>query len=215
MTTSTDFTRDATTKSGQTAKHNTRQKPLHILREHSSNLWSRKHDALRYNWMELAGTKAPTLQMLLEEKALHPELPARFIGVDKSQTVIEGCKEHYEEGTAATWVQGHLIPHRRDSAAYQNVGILVYDSFRAVRGTGTLHQDLPVLARFAERQYERLGEFLLVLNVAKRWVDKDEDVAHFKARVADLLQLDPETVDLHQYTSKKTPMLWTAIRLGF
>lgn len=192
------------------AKQETRQKPLSILQSCSSVLWSQKHQALRYNWMELAGTRAPTLRMLLENKALAPG--ARFIGVDTSKKVLAGCRDHYGEDVPAKWVQGSLVPKLRDAAAYPRVGVLVYDSFRSVRGQA-VEADLRVLTRFAHAQADRLGEFLLVLNVSQSRFTTDEDVNRYREAVAALSGFS--AVDLHRYVSKRNPMYWTALRFGF
>lgn len=192
------------------AKQETREKPLELLRGRSSVLWSRKHQGLRYDWMELAGTRAPTLQMLLDERALAPG--ARFIGVDTSKKVLGGCRRHYGDGVPAEWVQGSLIPKIRDAVAYPQVGVLVYDSFRSVRGQA-VESDLRVLARFARSQADRIGEFLLVINVSQSRFTTDEDVSRYQEAVSAIMGFTE--VDLHRYISKRNPMFWTALRFGF
>lgn len=209
----TDFTKAAT--SNHEAKQDTRQRPLDIVRKHSAHLWSRKHQALRFNWIELPGHHAPTLQMLLDAGALQG--PGHFGGVDTSSKVLQGCREHYGDDVPAFWVKGNLITALRSPDAFPDAGVLVYDSFRAAKGAKTIEKELPVLARYAHRQEQRLGEFLLVLNVAidRRFVT-EADQAAYRGLIADTFPgLQVHEGSFHTYQSKKTAMLWAAIRLGF
>lgn len=205
----TDFTQMALSERGHEAKQETRERALDIVRR-SSKLWARKSESLRYDWMELAGKEAPTLQMLLDEDVLKE---ARFIGVDRSQKVLEGCREHYGPSAPAQWVKGSLKTLLRDSASFSNVGVLVYDSFRAVKGD-PIGGDLSVLSHFVRRQEKKIGEFVLVINVTQSR-SSEKDIEDYRRLLADSFEMNLEDIDLHQYRSKRTPMLWTAIRLGF
>jgi len=205
-----DFTEGAVRKHG--SKMETRKRALETVRSCSPILWSRKDQALHHDWMELAGVHAPTCQFLLDENALGSK--AKFIGVDLEESIIDGCRTHYGDDVPAEWVHGSLTSLLRDMEAFQGVGVLVYDSEHAVRGRGTIEAVLPVLSRFAFRQEEKLGEFMLVINVAQRWVDNERDVARYRKMLGDTFGVYAK-IDLHRYVSKKMPMLWTAIRLGF
>ena len=196
-------------------KQDTRRMPLDIIRERSSFLWSREKQRLRYDWVELAGPQAPTLQIHLDENTLGPG--ASFIGVDTDQKTLRGCLGHYGPDVPARWHLGNLITELRSPARWDNVGVVVFDSWRAVRGNRTITPELVVLTEFAHRQQKRLGEFLLVLNVTippRRFSERD--IQAYQRLVAghfpDLRMHDGSFI---RYTSQRDPMLWTAICLGF
>lgn len=162
--------------------------------------------------MELAGRRAPTLQLLLDEKALDPNGTARFIGVDHDAKIIRECEKHYASAPA-TWVNndiGALLKRRNDHA---DVGVLVFDSEYEI-GKNQLYPPLQVVSRFARWQYERLGEFLLVINVvAPERRASDEDVAAYRERLADILGM--QVPSPHVYKSLTERMLWSAHTYGF
>jgi len=209
----TDFTSTTLSDQGFEAKDETRLHALKIVRR-SSFLWSRSQQALRCDWMELAGEQAPTLRLLLDREALAS--PARFIGVDTDPEIILGCRNHYGPEAPASWHQGPLIPALRRVGAFDRVGVLVYDSFRAVKGKRTIQRDLRALARFAQRQRERLGEFLLVLNVdgSPRYRSNDT-YDRYREMLRDAFGIPVEPEALHPYVSRKDTMVWTALRWGF
>jgi hypothetical protein len=211
--TSHDYTRQALSDQGFEAKDETRLHALNIVK-HSSFLWSRDQQALRCDWMELAGTGAPTLQLLLNLDAI--EAPARFIGVDTDETVIEGCMDRYGPEAPAHWHHGPLIPALRRLGPFDQVGVLVYDAFRAVQGERTIQREVRSLARFAQRQRDRLGEFLLVMNVdgSPRY-RSNGTYDSYRKLLSDAFEMQVEPEALHPYVSRQDTMVWTALRWGF
>lgn len=196
------------------AKQATRLRALDLVREHSCNLWSPSKNALRYDWMELAGHRAPMLATLLREEALNGG--ARFIGVDNDEATVEDCRAHYGSEAPAEWVCGDmrsiLTVHKHAHLRGQ-VGVLVYDSHDAIFDSRLSRHLRPVLD-FAKEQREKLGEFLLVLNVT---ADPRYTKPHHREMYARLLSEEAGynvPVD-HSYKSKATPMVWTALRYGF
>lgn len=195
------------------AKQATRDLALKLVREHSAFLWSRTHQHLRYDWVELAGNKAPTLsETLLPAHAL--DGPAKFVGVDHRQTVIDGCREQYK-GTPAEWYCGNMkdLVRSKSHPLLQNAGVLVYDS---VDGWWAEHNHtLELVCRTALRRHAGIGEFLLVVNVVanvKSRTSYDKQAAAHAGRLEKWTGIKP---DIHIYTSNVKPMFWTALRFGF
>lgn len=207
-----DYTYEACRK--PEAKQATRLRALDLVREHSCNLWSPSKGGLRYDWMELAGHRAPMLSTLLREGALNGT--ARFIGVDTDEATIEDCRSHYGPETPAVWVQDSMrsvLTAKRNLPHRENVGVLVYDSHDAIHDS-RLPARLQPIFKFAGQQRERLGEFLLVLNVT---ADNRYTKQVHRDRYSRLLsgEVGYEVVVDQSYRSKVTPMVWTALRYGF
>lgn len=211
--TSPDFTTAALSDEGFEAKDQTRLHALNIV-QHSSFLWSRDQRTLRCDWMELAGTRAPTLQLLLDLNALQP--PSRFVGVDTDPSVIDGCKAHYGPEAPAIWHHGPLIPALRRLGPFDQVGVLVYDAFRAVQGERTIQREVRALARFAMRQQGLLGEFLLIINVdgSPRY-RSNGTYDKYRKLLSETFEMPVEAEALHSYVSRQDTMVWTALRWGF
>jgi hypothetical protein len=195
------------------AKQATRLRALDLVRDHSCNLWSPSKNALRYDWLELAGHRAPMLNLLMSEGVLGS---SRFIGVDTDKATIEDCQSHYGSGDHAEWVHGDMrrvLTLKKHAELRERVGVLVYDSHDGLHNQN-LARNLRPLFTFAQEQRDRLGEFLLILNVTaaeRNTTDSD------RKRYSDLLSDQvgyPVDVD-HQYRSKVTPMIWTALRYNF
>ena len=206
-----DFTKEGLDPKGFEAKHDTRFLTLEIAKL-SDRLWSRKHQHLRHSWMELAGELAPSFQALMDVDALGPQ--AQFIGVDTEKGVIQRCQEHYQ-GCPASWHHGPLASAIRPLQAFPDVGVLVFDSEYSAKGK-PIRNDVKVLARFAQRQYEALGGFLLVINVAANPRDVSEkDIQAYRMMLSRETGVDIPPEALHRYVSRTVPMIWTAIRFGF
>jgi hypothetical protein len=211
MTTASDFT-DATP-----GKEHSRLDTLDLVRQHSRRLWNRKDQCLRLDWVELSGTLAPTLRLLLNSNALRPEA-GRFIGVDTERHVIQGCEQHYAaEITSgmAEWRQGDLNTLLRDRAAFENTGVLVYDSFDGAHGR-KMEDLVRHILEFSRDQAERQREFLLVLNlVAQRTTDFTAYTNLIRSFVPDA-DVSPENGFVTTYKGRKgTKMLLARIRFGF
>ena len=114
------------------------------------------------------------------------------------------------------WLNSSLravLTLKKHAELRERVGVLVYDSHDALHDS-KLARNLRPLFDFATRQQARLGEFLLILNVT---ADPRYTSPNHRQRYAAILseQVEaPVTVD-HQYRSKVTPMIWTALRYGF
>lgn len=196
------------------AKRATRLRALNLVRDQSCNLWSPSKNALRYDWMELAGHHAPMLATLLGEGALNGG--ARFIGVDTDEATVEGCQRHYGSEAPAEWVCGSIrsvLTAHKHAHLRSRVGVLVYDSHDAIFDHHLPSQLRPVL-NFANQQREELGEFLLVLNIT---ADPRYTKPHHREMYARMLseEVGYDVPVEHSYKSKVTPMVWTALRYGF
>jgi len=197
------------------AKRFTRDLALDIVRDHACNLWSPSRDALRCDWMELAGHHAPTLTLLLERGAL--AAGARFVGVDTDPATIDGCREHHRDAPAI-WVNGTVLgtlTRREHADTVARVGVLVYDSHDGVHARD-VNRTLRPLFDFARRQRDAIGEFLLVLNLASdpRFT-RPEHTARYVDVLSEGLGAPVSPDDIHRYTSKATQMSWVALRYGF
>lgn len=197
------------------AKRDTRERPLDIIREHSCNLWSRSRNALRYDWLELAGHHAPTLTLLRDQGAL--DAGARFIGVDHDRTAIDGCIEHHA-GTPAVWIHGTLnnvLETDAHADTVRRVGVLVYDSHDGIN-RNHIERTLRPLFDFARRQRDAIGEFLLVLNlVADPLYTRSNHIDRYIAALSKGLGASVSPDDIHPYRSNTTLMHWVALRYGF
>ena len=209
----TDFTADALSSAGHAAKAATRRMPLEAAME-SSTLWRKDGGYLTRDWLELAGHHAPTLQLLLDEGALDPARPARFIGIDSNPAVIAGCRSRYGAETPASWHIGQLESLVTARGAFPNVGVLVYDTEDGV--WGTKWDALGRVARFAQRQADAIGEFILVVNVvADPRYATPAAIDRYLTQLSDAVGHRVEREALHRYTSSTVPMLWTMVTFGF
>lgn len=206
------------------AKWHTRRLPLEILKKHSSILWGKKDGALRFDWMELCGPSAPTLEMLLESGSLKPSVSGgrhgRFIGIDMQEIIIKDCKVKYTSVSdfSIEWYHGTLksaILNYSNENLRNNVGVLVYDSHQSMIRKDT--SNIRMCLNFAQEQYAKIGEFLLILNVVAdpRWISKpsckEEYVEFLTSYFSEKINVD----DLLIYKSKAMPMAWIALRYGF
>jgi hypothetical protein len=196
-------------------KVHSRLATLSLVRDHSSFIWSRKHNTLRLDWVETSGTHAPSFQLLLDEAALTSG-NGKFIGVDTEADVISGCESHFASAKDfSEWKHGNLITLLRDRAASERVGIVVYDSFDAAHGRKMM-SNVRFLLDFAVEQFERLPEFLLVLNVV---VQRTSDLTAYKDLLREYVpdaDLSEEGGAFFQYEGRKgTKMLLTRVRFGF
>ena len=213
-----NFTLSALSKQGFEAKQNTRLFPLQALQEHSTGiLYNHTTNTLKYDWLELSGVQAPTFQMLLDNNALSETGTAKFIGLDIDPDVISGCIEHYSQPHLRhlqEWHTGNLEALLERKNAFPNVGVLVYDTEDGIwRGKW---DNLQRVTQYALRQYEKLGEFLLVINVvADPRFATSMSIQRYCDKLSELTGARVKPDSLHRYTSKKSPMLWTMITFGF
>jgi hypothetical protein len=206
------------------AKWHTRMLPLELLKNHSSILWGKKYGTLRFDWMELCGPSAPTLEMLLDSGSINSSMSGvrsgRFIGIDMQEIVIKDCKLKYNSvsNSSVEWYHGTLksaILNHSNENLRNNVGVLVYDSHQSMIRKDT--SNIRMCLNFAQDQYSKIGEFLLILNVVAdhRWTSKSsckEDYVKFLASYfSEKINVD----DLLIYKSKVLPMAWIALRYGF
>jgi hypothetical protein len=196
-------------------KEQTRQNNLDLVRHYSSRIYSRHHHHLRLDVLDLCGENAPFLQLLLDEQVLGP---GRYVGVDVDPDVVARCRTRFASDDVIQWHHGDLVARlRSDTNAWPNVGVLNYDSQR--RGSqAPVRQDLRVLASFAKRQWERHGEFLLIVNVTTARDGAPKTVRHLRR----VLETEFEGLTLHDdsfhiYTSvgRWQPMVHVRLRLGF
>ena len=168
-------------------KHQIRVGTLDLLRDetHPTCLWHNGH--LTHDWVELCGD-APdvTCGLLLKEGAIIPG-SGRYIGVNRDPDIIRRNSQAYA-GDTTQWVHAdilHLLSDL-DNPTLHNVGVLVFGAFYS---PSNLEQDAiltPVLT-FARSQYERLGQFLLVINQAMRGT-RSVSLAAARTRFAQSIQ---------------------------
>lgn len=179
-------------------------------------IFSQATSSLRCDWIELPGNNAPTLYGLVQRRMLSPGY--KFIGVDLDTNVLQSCAAYHFPLTkdAQEWVHGNLISIlRNDRDVWPNAGVLNFDSFRQSRGK-LVRGDLEVLIDFARRRQARLGEFLLILNVACR-EGRANATARMRETLTELLDRDvPESAfAIYRSEGKRTFMLNARLRFGF
>jgi hypothetical protein len=206
------------------AKWHTRRLPLDILRQHSSILWGKKDGVLRFDWMELCGPSAPTLEMLLGHNHIKADESIRrrgkFIGVDMEDDVIRGCREKYpnDGSLPIQWHCGTLksaLLTSGNESLRDNVGVLIYDSHQSMVRKDS--SNIKICLDFAKSQYEKIGEFLLVLNVVAdpRWTTTPSSKKNYVELLSSHFSAEVKVEDLLFYKSKILPMAWIALRYGF
>jgi hypothetical protein len=206
------------------AKWHTRRLPLDILKQHSSILWGKRDGALRFDWMELCGPSAPTLEMLMASGSLKPSASSckqgRFIGVDKEESVIKECKAKYSnnDDNSFVWHNGTLksaILNSSNESIRDNVGVLVYDSHQSIARKDI--SNIKLCLEFSKEQFEKIGEFLLVLNVVAdpRYISGSSHMQDYADLLSSYFVSKVSVDDLLIYKSKVVPMAWIALRYGF
>ena len=199
------------------SKHDTRLQTIRLL-QHTAGQHALLDRAgrLACDWVELAGDRAPTYQLLLDERLL-PSEHGRFIGVDVDRRVLETCRVKYATRAYASWLEGDLVPlvvHGAPELA--NAGVLVFDSWQAARGA-EIADILPHLFDFARRQHARAGAgFLFVLNVCLRGVG-DKEARRYREQVETHFGCTIPSAAWESYptASGKNKMLLTRLRFGF
>lgn len=118
---------------------------------------------LMVDWLELAGVGAPTADLLA------PRLgPGHFIGVDLDASVI---RDNEALGRPhCRWVHADVEHVLRRPALVNNIGALNLDTLMSWAGAD-LEAMISEVAPFVLRQFDRLGEFLLIVNAAA-WVPR-------------------------------------------
>tara|TARA_B100000745_G_scaffold97368_2_gene61862 strand:- start:2298 stop:2633 length:336 start_codon:yes stop_codon:yes gene_type:complete len=103
----------------------------------------------------------------------------------------------------------------RYASLRDRVGVLVYDSHTAMHRSSL--RDIEMALSFAAAQFERLREFLLILNVVVDFRSRNK--AQYYTRYLNIVSKAYGTSiprsALHVYTSKRTPMAWLALSYGF
>lgn len=119
-------------------------------------LYGKRHNKLRCDWMELCGSYAPTLRLLKQNNMIGE---SKFIGVDFDQNAIKSCQQEHPN---------HLFLQQRIETLLQgndkrlsNVGVLNYDTENDWR---TIYKHQKIITKFTEKQANRLGAFLLIVN---------------------------------------------------
>ena len=122
---------------------------------------------LACDWLELAADGAPTYALLA------PHLgPGRFIGVDHNPQVIRRLKS--SPRPHAVWQEGRLHDViNLQARLVSHVGVLNFDSYRGWTGSAIV-QEVHALIPFVVQQYERFGEFILIVNAAENRVTAKE-----------------------------------------
>lgn len=144
----------------------------------SSFLLRRNH--LTRDWLELAADGAPTYDLLA------PRLgPGRFIGVDRERHVIRRLQAAKRPHALFQEGELHNVVHLQPKLV-SNVAVLNFDSFRGWTGNAIV-QEVHALTPFVLQQYERIGEFLFIVNAAENRVTAKEAEATRQRAFAPLL----------------------------
>jgi SAM-dependent methyltransferase len=174
-----------------------------------------RHGCLIRDWIELAGSGAPTMQLLLDRKALPSSTGAKFIGIDTDEDTLAEAKERYSKhADSADWVRGKLESIlAADQNAFPNAGVLVFDSWNAAQGQ-EIERTLPILFDFARRRERQHGEFMLVLNVSLKFVPRGADT--YRSMVESLFgaRIPAAAWTTYRSSVKSKPMLLTRLRFG-
>ena len=221
----------------RTSKENARRRPLEVIRTESNLLWNYLERKTRCKWLELAGTEAPTCDLLVQEQALGNT----FIGLDlqlDGTPIIEGCLAKYADLVAtdkAVFIHVNMLNLIRDDhPLIREVGVLVFDTNR---GLGSRNLDDPEddlvlevtdLIKFGKKQQKRLGEFVLVLNITQqhaktsnreRWpvvlAEKLVEAKVLFPEDVERVRINPECLVGKYPCLGSDEMLFSLIRFGF
>lgn len=201
-------------------KQKTRLGTLNLLRDpaNASSLWYEGH--LTCDWAEVCGD-APddTCGFLLAEQALTPR--AKFIGMNNSQGIIDRNTAAFASAADRTrWLCGqaeHLLLDL-NNPDLKNVGVFVFDGFNSPANTNLANILIPILG-FAEEQYHRLGQFLLVINLSLRGNSRlslDAGIQQYEAIIREHCKTGaiPDTA-YTPYTSRKARMWLLRLTYGW
>ena len=187
----------------------TRERTLSLVREHSQ-FWHPTRQHLTCDWVELCGYDDETFKLLTQAGALK-EGVSKYIGVNGDPAIIEHNKETF---SSAEWVQGYWEDVMA-SNAYPKAGVIVFDGFNSVTNAHLDTLLAPTIA-FAKRQHQRLGQALLVLNLALRGKASRTDAqVRYRALLEDAFQVPVTAEGFTTYTSKVTPMHICWVSMGF
>ena len=151
-------------------KHETRTDTLNLLRDENypTSLFYDGH--LTRDWMELCGDKPDETCALLLQEGVLKQGHGKYIGINREQSIIDSNAAHYAGDAGRTrWICGntaHLLMET-DDPRFRDVGVFVFDAFNSVTNLD-LEQILYPILHFAKTQYERHGQFLLVVNLSLR-----------------------------------------------
>jgi len=197
-------------------KAETRRRTLSIVQEHT-RFWHNGH--LTCDWMELCGKGDETLRMLLDADALQPGC-GRYLGVNMEEAVLDHNRKEFVPQTEAglvQWVLGDLCTLLSDLDAFPNTGIIVFDSFNSASKVN-LDVILDTILGFAKSQQRKLGQALVVLNLALRGNmvhGREAGKRRLQEYLRERLGVEVSQEQFHDYRSKKVEMRMCWIGLGF
>lgn len=198
------------------AKQETRELPLDIIKQ-SSFLFDEETETLRCGWAELCGYKAPTFEMLISKKILQNDHTSGFfVGIDIEKKIIEDCKKTYTSGHWICTKMKEFLLSKKYQQISEKIGVLVFDSHDGMNRNSFKNSEIKDCIQFAKKQYQALGEFLLIINIVgnKRFIT-DNDKQNYTDFLSKEIGFTISPHLLKKYKSKKTDMYWLAIRFGF
>lgn len=198
-------------------KQNTRKKIFEVAKESLTLL--DEDGRLCVPVVELCGERAPLYAMIIEEKLIGKG--GFYVGVDAYGYIIDECREIYHD-SSSEWINSNLglaisKKSQKDNENVSRAQILVFDSHDGIHKKNFHKGDLPRCIKFAKRQQEKFGEFLLVLNIcnSRYSKDNDRDIDRYCKFLTEEVGRKVGKDDFLLYRSKKEEMMWIAISFGF
>jgi hypothetical protein len=157
--------------------------------------------ALKGSWMELCGRGAPTLELLLREKALSEN--SFFVGVDSKEENIRHNREVFARTSAAVWAYGDLRRLLNTGLAEDgpvlgctNTVVVNYDTCGNAQGEDW-RKDLRDLRLFVDRKINETGQMVVIVNAG---INRGPNVETFCHDLSTFLgaQVLPESVVIYR-----------------
>lgn len=164
--------------------------------------------------IELCGKKAPLYDMIKKSNKIG--VGGFYIGVDIHRDIVEECKSIFSDSTSL-WINSRMGEVLLLEKILQVKGcqILILDSHYGVHRKNYHKGDIIDCIAFAKKQKERLGEFLLVINICNSRYSKDSDIERYCNFLSKEVGRAITKEDFIFYKSKKEYMMWVAISFGF
>jgi hypothetical protein len=164
--------------------------------------------------IDLCGKRAPFYSMIKENGKIGSG--GFYIGVDLDVKIVKECKSLFCDNTSL-FLNSKLgmLLCREDIPEVQSCQILILDSHYGTNKKNFYSGDIINSIDFAKKQKDKLGEFLLVVNLCHGRFSKESDIERYCKFLTEEVGRKITKDDFIFYRSKKEMMMWIAISFGF
>lgn len=164
--------------------------------------------------IDLCGRGAPTYKIIKERNMMGSGF--FYIGVDLDKNIIEDCKCTFHD-INSLFLESDIgsVLYRKDIYGVKKCQVLMLDSHYGTNRKNYYNSDIFECIRFAKKQKEELGEFLLVINVCHGRFSKSKDAKRYCEFLTKEVGREITEDNFIFYKSKIEQMMWIAISFGF